>query len=149
MFNKNRSRPSGLDTRCKTCNKAKSREWFSNNQVRYSVTNASRQAARRAAVRKRVPWYDSEAVNRVYAEAQARREQGEDVQVDHLVPLRSKLVCGLHVQNNLAVVPRGPNLAKGNRVWPDMPDFCADSIPVIGSRAFAKCTLTSVKDPHQ
>jgi len=42
-------------------------------------------------------------------------------QVDHIVPLRSKMVCGLHAHTNLAVIPKAENLAKGNRVWPDMP----------------------------
>ena len=41
--------------------------------------------------------------------------------VDHIVPLKSDLVCGLHVEHNLRVVPALHNLAKGNRHWPDMP----------------------------
>ncbi len=41
--------------------------------------------------------------------------------VDHIVPLNSPLVCGLHVHNNLRVIPTVENLRKGNRHWPDMP----------------------------
>lgn len=148
-FNRSSTRSGGLDTRCRSCSKARMRAWHAANPAKQRALNAARQSARRAAAGKRVPWYDSLAVKEVYSEADARRRAGEDVQVDHLVPLRSKLVCGLHVQGNLVVVPRGSNQAKGNRTWPDMPDFCKDSRAVIESRALAECTLTSRKDPHQ
>jgi hypothetical protein len=44
-----------------------------------------------------------------------------DWQIDHIVPLVSKLVCGLHVAANIAVIPAKMNQSKGNRYWPDMP----------------------------
>jgi hypothetical protein len=41
--------------------------------------------------------------------------------VDHVVPLVSGLVCGLHNEANLSVIPASLNRSKGNRFWPGMP----------------------------
>lgn len=41
--------------------------------------------------------------------------------VDHIVPLQSPLVCGLHSHDNIRVIPAKINRSKGNRHWPDMP----------------------------
>lgn len=46
---------------------------------------------------------------------------GQPWEVDHIVPLDSKLVCGLHWEGNFQVVPRLVNRSKGNRTWPGMP----------------------------
>lgn len=34
--------------------------------------------------------------------------------VDHVIPLKGKIVSGLHIWNNLAVIPKIDNLRKGN-----------------------------------
>lgn len=45
-------------------------------------------------------------------------ETGEPWEVDHIYPLISDRICGLHCEFNLAVIPARLNRAKGNRFWP-------------------------------
>lgn len=62
----------------------------------------------------RVPaWADVDKIKEIYKEAKLRRRLGEDVHVDHEIPLRGKRVSGLHVHTNLRVIPAHENLAKG------------------------------------
>jgi 5-methylcytosine-specific restriction endonuclease McrA len=57
-------------------------------------------------------WADLEAIKRIYEKAAA-----SGMEVDHIIPLRSKVVCGLHVENNLQLLTREQNASKGNK-WP-------------------------------
>ena len=43
-------------------------------------------------------------------------------EVDHIVPLKHPLVCGLNVPWNLKAIGRIPNQQKSNHWWPNCPD---------------------------
>lgn len=64
-------------------------------------------------------WATREPIAAVYKEAEERRAAGEDVVVDHIVPLANPYVCGLHWHHNLQVIDRKLNALKSNHDWPD------------------------------
>lgn len=91
---------------------ARSRAWRIANPARINARVALRNAARRKAT---PMWADKQAIDAIYVKAAERA-----LHVDHIVPLRSKFVCGLHCEANLQLLPPRDNISKGNRYWPDM-----------------------------
>jgi hypothetical protein len=67
------------------------------------------------------PWATHEKVLEIYEQARKISElTGVQHHVDHVVPLTSAKVCGLHNEFNLRVIPATDNLKKHNRTWPGM-----------------------------
>lgn len=67
-------------------------------------------------------WANLDQIERIYVLcAKVSERTGVVHHVDHAVPLKGKSVCGLHVENNLQIVPAKMNLEKGNKFssWED------------------------------
>lgn len=62
------------------------------------------------------PWADLKAIRKIYEEShRITKETGLEHHVDHIIPMRGKLVSGLHIAENLRVLPGPENLAKGSK----------------------------------
>ena len=66
-------------------------------------------------------WANSFLIQEAYLLSALRtKATGVKWHVDHIIPLKSDFVCGLHVESNLRVIPAVANQRKNNRYWPDM-----------------------------
>lgn len=95
-----------------------SKIWAASNKA----TLAAKAARRRANILQATPsWANLDAIAEIYALAERMTlSTGIEHHVDHIVPLKGRLVCGLHVEGNLQVITAAENLSKLNKFEP----FC-------------------------
>jgi hypothetical protein len=82
-------------------------EWAKNNRGKYRAKVARRRAALKNATPK---WVNYDEITKIYENCPS------GYHVDHVIPLNSKIVSGLHVPWNLQYLPAYENLSKGNRL---------------------------------
>ena len=132
-FGKNKKTKDGLQSICKTFTnslvkawrvsnldkaRACSKKWRSEHKEYDVAKTAKRKALKLSATPK---WADKNKIKTEYALAQWCTDvMGTPYHVDHIVPLKGKTVCGLHVEANLCVIPAADNISKSNHSWPDM-----------------------------
>jgi hypothetical protein len=97
--------------------------YLQRNKSSFNLRNAKRRAKKLQAT---PLWSNDEfekfVTNEIYELCALRSIlTGLQYHVDHIVPLQSDIVCGLHCLSNLRIIPASENLSKNNHHWPDMP----------------------------
>lgn len=89
------------------------REYLARNKEKINAYNAEKKVLRRKMA---VPvWADRQKIAGFYKDAVERSKlTGIRYEVDHIIPLTNKIVCGLHVETNLRVITRSENARKRN-----------------------------------
>lgn len=105
------------------------RKYYASNTIKINSKNKKyykeHKAEKLAHVRKRqanilkaVPkWADLEKIAEIYKQREKiSRETGISHHVDHIIPLKGKNVCGLHVEYNLQIISAEQNLRKSTKI---------------------------------
>ena len=108
---------------------ANKRRWHHENAAKHNAMNMkwarehpermkSNNARRRAKSLRATPsWANKFFIDEIYRLAALRTKvTGIEWEVDHIIPLRNPLVCGLHWEGNMQVIPASQNNLKGNRL---------------------------------
>jgi len=90
--------------------KATNLNWAKNNPDKVKALMKTRNAIRRLVVKQQCPiWANKEKIKDMYM------NKPEGYHVDHIIPLRGKLVSGLHIESNLQYLTLIENSSKNNK----------------------------------
>lgn len=90
------------------------KQWRRNNRGLRNAYEAKRKSSKLQCTPKWLNKKDVQAIKYLYQLAKILEAQtGYKWHVDHVIPLQGKQVCGLHVPENLQVIPAIKNLKKG------------------------------------
>lgn len=121
FYSANKAIHSNKNSICKECDCAKHKEYrigkeqicrdrsathYKNNKADYLARNAHRKALK---IKATPIWADRDKIKEIY------RSCPKGFHVDHIIPLKGELVCGLHVEYNLRHLPALENMQKYNK----------------------------------
>ena len=93
------------------------KEYYQKNKEKYFVNKGRRKASLINATPKWYNDFDDFVLEEAYSLCKLRKEMlGVEFEVDHIIPLQGKSVCGLHWHKNWSVITRTENRSKGNRI---------------------------------
>jgi hypothetical protein len=94
-------------------------KYWSDNAGMYNANSAKR----RSLIKQAIPtWANIDMIQKIYDKcASTTNETGIRHNVDHIVPLQGKNVCGLHCEDNLQILTETANKQKGNKLNPHIP----------------------------
>lgn len=132
LFNKHKYSKDGIRGYCRECQSILKKQYRLNNYDTvtlasrlYMANNPSKKKANRLRYKHNITnatpsWADHTLMNEVYnLSKQLTKSTGIQHDVDHIVPIKGRTVCGLHCQSNLQAIPHSDNMAKLNKIWPD------------------------------
>lgn len=117
-YEANRSKLAGQKRAYRQANPEKFRAYVQANPEKFRAQAAKRRATKLQATPSWFDEFDQLAMEEAHDLARLREEAtGAPWHVDHMLPLQGRTVCGLHVANNIQVIPASLNIAKGNKPW--------------------------------
>jgi hypothetical protein len=100
-----------------------SNQWRKQNADKHLTTISFRRAAKKQAVPKWLSKEQRHEIAKIYTLSQwMASATGENFEVDHIYPLNSDFMCGLHLPSNLIVLSASDNARKSNTWWPGQLD---------------------------
>lgn len=97
-------------------NKSYKKKWKQNNKDKRRADDALRWACKLKATPIWLTKEQKVEIEQFYTDANDLQWLSEEkLHVDHIIPLRGKNVCGLHVPWNLQILTASKNVSKGNR----------------------------------
>lgn len=97
---------SGLQSECKVCRQNYTRQWQKDNKAKVNAKTRAYQAKKAMAL---PAWADLRGISKFYQECP------EGYEVDHIIPLAGRYVCGLHTLENLQYLTISENRRKSNK----------------------------------